>query len=447
MQNYLLLSLLLLASPGWAANLGEARDLLARGQADAAWNLLAPAENAEGGDAEFDYLLGLAALDSGRPAAAVTAFERLLAVNPAHHGARMELARAYYALGADGLARQEFQQLQAMSPPPQARHAIEQYLRALASREQGRGPQHRAWMEAGLGYDSNITAVTDDFSSAAAQTYGISGLQPSAGNARPREDMAHILQAGWNWRSAVSTWMQDAEVSISYRGYTDYSAYASTSLAGSTGLAWRQGNHFVRAGLSALASWQETEQTSGTDRITNDRHLLGTSLQWRMDLSPATQAALQMQYSLTRYADVPVNDSNQLLLQTTLTQMLGQQGLLMGSGYFSQDAARNSLPNGQDYGRSTMGARLLGQWQLQPSLALFSLLHISERRDDDENSRASRPGTGRDILREASLGASWQFKPLWSLRAQYNYSRNRSNFDLYEFRRHESSLVLRRDFR
>src|SRR3546814_19492098 len=54
------------------------------------------AAQAEGriGDPEFDYQLGMAALDAGRYGEAVIALQRVLAVQPNNAPARAELARA-----------------------------------------------------------------------------------------------------------------------------------------------------------------------------------------------------------------------------------------------------------------------------------------------------------------------------------------------------------------
>ncbi|MEQ8662866.1 MAG: hypothetical protein RLW62_18795, partial [Gammaproteobacteria bacterium] len=58
----------LLAAPAQAASadLEQALSLLGSGQAEQAYELLAAAEEANAGNPDFDYLLGLAALDSGR---------------------------------------------------------------------------------------------------------------------------------------------------------------------------------------------------------------------------------------------------------------------------------------------------------------------------------------------------------------------------------------------
>src|SRR3989338_4003069 len=62
--------------------LRDAEALVKAGKPAAAYALLAPLEAARSGEARFDYLLGVAALDSGKPDKAVLAFKRVLATNP-----------------------------------------------------------------------------------------------------------------------------------------------------------------------------------------------------------------------------------------------------------------------------------------------------------------------------------------------------------------------------
>ena len=61
--------------------------------------MLAPEQSNAAGDPDYDYLLGIAALDSGKPNEAIFALERVLAVKPNHLQARAEIARAYFATG------------------------------------------------------------------------------------------------------------------------------------------------------------------------------------------------------------------------------------------------------------------------------------------------------------------------------------------------------------
>ena len=79
--------------------LGEAESLLAAGDAQQAYTLLQPLEAGHAGDTWFDYLLGVAALDSGRTTEAILDLQRAAASAPQFSGARMELARAHFEAG------------------------------------------------------------------------------------------------------------------------------------------------------------------------------------------------------------------------------------------------------------------------------------------------------------------------------------------------------------
>src|SRR5688572_19780250 len=92
--------------------LEQAKRLMNEGKAAEAFKLLAPLEPQRAGEIDFDYTLGIAALDSGHPDRATIAFERVLATNPDFVGARVDLGRAYFAMGSDDLARAEFETVQ-----------------------------------------------------------------------------------------------------------------------------------------------------------------------------------------------------------------------------------------------------------------------------------------------------------------------------------------------
>ena len=79
--------------------LDRAQRLIQQNNPQAAYQLLEPLESKRAGEVDFDYLFGIAALDSGHRERAVFALERVLAVNPNHAQARAEIARAYFEMG------------------------------------------------------------------------------------------------------------------------------------------------------------------------------------------------------------------------------------------------------------------------------------------------------------------------------------------------------------
>src|SRR6185312_3681731 len=79
--------------------LRQAESLLAEKKAAAAYALLETHELDLAGTPLYDYLLGLAALDSGHANDAAFALERVVSIQPDFAGARIELARAQFERG------------------------------------------------------------------------------------------------------------------------------------------------------------------------------------------------------------------------------------------------------------------------------------------------------------------------------------------------------------
>ncbi|MGH8457860.1 MAG: tetratricopeptide repeat protein, partial [Nevskiales bacterium] len=142
--------------------LKQARELLASKRAEEAYQLLAPHEYEWAGDRDFDYLLGAAAVDSGRASEAVLNLQRSLATDPAYSAARMELARAYYDLGDYDYAKAEFNQLLSEQPPDYARRVIDNYLLAIDKRSSATRSNFQYFVEFDGGYDTNANGSTSD---------------------------------------------------------------------------------------------------------------------------------------------------------------------------------------------------------------------------------------------------------------------------------------------
>ena len=136
--------------------LDRARSLLDQKNPQAALALLQPLEGERAGNVEYDYLLGISALDAGDAQQAVFALERVLAVNPNYLQARAEIARAYVELGERDNAKREFQNVLAANPPAEVRQTIDRLLNTLIAK--GR----RVWgnLELGVGTDSNVNSAT-----------------------------------------------------------------------------------------------------------------------------------------------------------------------------------------------------------------------------------------------------------------------------------------------
>ena len=137
-----------------------AQNMLNQGQSVEALDLLNPHEEEYAGDKEYDYLYGLALLDTGEAGAAVFAFQRVLAIEPNFAGARLELARSYFEMGQMQRAQREFLVLQNQSPPQHVSDVIDKYMAAIESRSLQNRRGWRGFLQFGVGDDSNVNNAT-----------------------------------------------------------------------------------------------------------------------------------------------------------------------------------------------------------------------------------------------------------------------------------------------
>jgi len=161
-----------------ASDAEDIRDLVQKNQASDGY-ALGLAHPDELGDPEFDLYFGMAAVGAGHPGEGVLALERYVQQFPDDLTARTQLAAAYFALGDDLRARQEFEYLQKQNPPPEITVVIDHFLVAIKEREAGYRTTTAAYVEAGLGFDNNTNSGAGS-SAVSVPVLGAVTLQPGA---------------------------------------------------------------------------------------------------------------------------------------------------------------------------------------------------------------------------------------------------------------------------
>jgi outer membrane protein len=430
--------------------LDSARRLLATGNAKQAYTELAAAQDKMTGMPEFDYLLGVAALDSGHIEDAIIAFERVLALVPNHAGAQMDLARAYYAAGSFDLAEAAFLKLRASNPPPAAQIAINRYLEAIQTRKRETEAGWSAFGELGLGYDSNITGVPGNFGAAAQQSFNLVGIE-ATGNSLKRSagfaqgaigaEYHHPLTRGWSWFGGGE---------LRGRLYQRESDFNIGSGEVHGGAALNAGDNQYRVGASYSPFYQKGA-APGDPQPTNDRRMAGVNFDWRHALDTRTQVGLGLQVNNIRFPTNQVENFNQVYIAGSVLKSFERQGspLVYLTAFATDDRAGHEFDNGVS-GNSTKSKNLGGlrsylQYSITPKVQAFNGLAVIYRKDKDDFARSTEIAKGKDVYAEASLGLAWQFREKCALRLQYAYSHNSSNIDIYDFNRSEISSTIRCD--
>jgi tetratricopeptide (TPR) repeat protein len=430
----------------------RARELIDRKDPQAAWALLAPLAAARAGEADFDYWLGVAALETDRLEQAAFALERVLDRQPEFDSARLELARVYLRMGSLDLAEQEFDRLVPRAKNDEGRRVLEGYLAEVARLKARQRFSVSGYLEAGAGHDGNLSSAARDFGGAVESSFGLPGIQPTGNSVQrsaPFAATAGGVSATWKLADDRTAF---ASAEARWRGYRDQRDFDYALVDLSAGHQWRRGEHTITAVAFGQAFRQDGafDETVSSSRLANDRDAWGVFAEVRRDLTAELQAAFGAQWGAFRYDTNPTQDTDQWQLFGSLVHRPGwwKGGTLGLSAQVSRDDAKRPL---NAFGPTTIsrhggGLRLMAASNPAARLSWSAYAGYTLRIDDDPYARATLVPTGRDELGEASLRLSWRLADKWVVQPSVTWVRNLSNIAIYTFTKIEGGIVVRRDF-
>ena len=414
--------------------LTAARDTLVAGKAAEAYKLLDGAESEFAGDVDADYLFGLAALEAGHPDRATLAFERVLALDPNHAAARLDMGRAYFALGDLDRAQREFDAVAALSPPPAAQATLRTYRQAIAERRQQHRTRLSGYIEAAYGRDSNVNQATN------ADTVFIPAFQGTfALSANGRERADNYWSAGGGIEASHRL---DGNLSffggadLRTRNHREATTYDNTSGDLRLGVHWQTAADQVR--LTAAHGGYRLDGENY--RTTN-----GLATEWRRALTPEHQVGLFAQVAAVRYqhADLQGNDVDLALLGGNWAHLLdADSGSVIFATLFGGN--EHAVNNRTDGDKSIAGWRTGGQRRLA---GIEWSIALSAQRGRYDTANVLYQERRLDTQWDLALAANWKVGPDWSIRPAISATRNDSNLEIYDYRRHDIALTVRRDFR
>jgi tetratricopeptide (TPR) repeat protein len=407
----------------------SAEALVREGRYAEAYELLGPLQDARGGDAWFDYLLGRAALGTRRAGEAKRLFERALRQRPELVEARLALGRAYYALGRYAEAEIEFETvLRLDNLPGDLESRVQIYAEAARQvLEDGRRLVVTSFVEIGAGrYRTNATRATRD-----------------TGDER-RQDTFYDANAG-----ASLSYALDNDYTLNGSARYDFRYFANDGVRNDSDVRWRggasrglgEGN--LAFGLVGRVSYR------GDGQYRNDYGVF-TDYRYRIDEdNQVTVGALLQRRS---YPEGPLRERSRTLADISVSwtrALFGGAGslTLMGHGGYQYATSR---PDGDapvagvqasiDYAFSELlGGYLLGMWERNR----FNADAIHYHPDALDEAFVLRR---RDNLYEVEAGLVWELAPTWTLRPRILYIRDESNAMAFNYSATEAWLTVRKDF-
>jgi len=399
------------------ALLARAGGLLAQGRAHEAFALLEPATVRHAGRVPFDYLLGLAALDAGRPGAAVFALERVLATEPGHLPARAEIARAYLQLRELDAARLEFEALAGGALPAPVRDTVRRYLDTVERLDDRRARWIRT-LEAALGHDGNVNFGSSFTEWALADGRALVPLPASL----PRESAFGSLSLGLA-RAAPLDGRIDWTAGLQLAQRVNASQHNVDTGAAE-----------LSAGLSMTDGPQRYSMSVQHQHLRLDdaawRNATGGVVQWQSTVGPRTELGAYGQAFALRFPGQPVRDARRAGGGLTLAHGFpGSAAATVAGGLHAgrERAGAGQLSHDFAGARLALGAALAPRWRAAAAAGF-------ERRAFD----APEPlfgATRVDRQLDARLSLEWEHSATTTLAPTIAWTRNRSSLAPSDFRR------------
>jgi tetratricopeptide (TPR) repeat protein len=411
--------------------LDRAKRLLEQKQASQAYELLLPLEADRAGNPDFDYLLGIAALDSGHRERAIFALERVLAVQPDNALARAEIARAYLAVGEKDTARREFENVKREPIPAAARATIDRYLSAITAAET---TQVQGYIELGVGTDSNVNSATSNSQIALPAFGGLIATLNSA--ATSKGDNFSTVTGGVSFtRKLNDRWSLVGGVAGNAKMNQHQDQFDTATIDGNVGAHWAADNDAL-----TLATQLQSFEVDNS-RYRDSRGLIG---QWQHNLDERRQLTGYLQYAQLRYPTQSIRDANRGIAGVAYAQAFSSRTspVLFLSAYGGKE---KELADGVPHlGHEPAGVRIGGQFKPAEGWIVFGGVNYEER-----HYGGPEPiflVTRKDKQTDIRLGASYLMRAGTTLIVQVVDTDNKSNIDLYRFRRQVGTVSVRFDF-
>lgn len=417
--------------PDIATLVTQADELHQSGKPQQAYQLLMAHADEYAGDQQFDYQLGKMAIDAGQPLQAIFALERVLDQKPDFAPARAELARAYYLIGENEAARDEFIKAQQADMPAESRKLIDSYLSTIDERILGSYSQSTAYLAAGLGYDSNVNSATST-SQIVIPTGTLSILSPEA------DSSVGLLQGGGQFSKALR---QNVNIygsgDIRFNEAFDEKDFSTQIVDGVIGFHFLQGLNQYRVALVG--------QVFALDGSAN-RNLLGLNGQWQRTLDAANQLTLFGQYASLRFPDANRLDVNQLSVGATWLHLFASsyQPMTYLTGYYGTEDEQTDIPGSAFVARDYYGLRAGLRFKTSARILWSGVITYQQSEYGGVSPLFGK--TREDDFFNLLLGVDYLYTGGWSLRPEVSYSNNDSVLEINSYDRLRAMLTARKEF-
>jgi len=428
------------------APMEEARALLRSGQPLAAYEVLMKMEYEGAGDVEFDYLLGVSALEAGKPDKATLALERVLESNPNYAGARIDMGRAFMLLGDIARAQEEFTAVMELNPPDNVRKKVEEFMAEIAQRTSVAKRKWSGFFGITMGRDSNVNNAPGNAEQFIPGFLDTVVLDPdSVETPSSYSALTGRIQVDHRVNNRIAVY---AGLDLNLRRNFQAPRFDSAGGELRVGSTITLSKHDLEFSIAVGKTYLDP-QPGRSDAFLEHRlyrNVVGGTAQWRFNTNERNQLQTTLQYNRLRYPDetTSVFDSDQSVLGLNWLHAIGanNQGVGFLGAYVGKESDIQGNPSGE---KDFFGLRAGGQYGLTSNWAVLATMGLMSA--NYQRFQAIHQKTRDDKRYDLSLGMNYTLWKNWSLRPLFSLTRQDSSIGLYEFNRKEFSVTLRRDWR
>lgn len=385
------------------------------------------------GDPEFDFLYGLAALESGRISEARFAFERILFLYPNQQRVKLEQARAYFLANDLAASRQLFQEVRATNPGENVTANIDAFLARIDERERSISGSFSWYVNSNVGRDSNINSATelgvistpigDVELSPGGQSIddGFMDLGTGLSYVKPlSKTSALTVNASYNLHNNLDTDAFDIGVLAADANYAHLVRNVRLSYGGRAHRVELDGEEF-QSSISAIA----TLQHNGSGGWSQGATAAFTQVRFNDDLNP--NAALR--------------DVDQWLVSGNLNKAAGRFNHGVSVYYGSETALSGQA---RDIAQTFQGIAFTEQFQLLANHMPY--FRISYHQSENRAPHVFFGRVREDDTFSTSLGWIWRAMPALTVTTDATWIDNDSTLELFAYDRFKVQTGLRFQF-
>lgn len=379
------------------------------------------------GEPRFDYLYGLAALETGHYNEAVFSLERVTASEPTVIRPRLELARAYLKMNNNKAALREFRRVLLLSPPTVVKQKVNGYIIQIEQGGEGvRKAVINGLLTFSLGYDDNINFGFEN-EEINLPLFGDIRLDPSSVQ---QESGFAETRLQLNYRKADSTrFNRFASAALTHRENFDNSDFNISDLDLRAGLTFnrhKQQYQLVFRNRPVLLGGETYTNTIGID----------TALRFGIGADSVLTGALSLE-DYDHKVD-SLRDRKRMVLSAKLDKKLADN-IHQFSVFAGTEDPDNE--NGKAFSRDLMGVgyRIVRPWDANHKSFLKLDYHRNEHKDAYPLYASPREDN-RLILK---LGHEFRINKKLDLVFSVQHMNNDSNLELYDLTRNEIKAGVR----